>query len=51
LKLLLDTCISPKTREELEGAGHDVVWAGDWAEDPGDEAILDVAQREDPVSS
>lgn len=49
MKLLLDTCISPKTREELEGAGHDVVWAGDWAEDPGDEAILDVAQREGRV--
>lgn len=49
MKLLLDTCISPKTLEELEGAGHDVVWAGDWAEDPGDESILDVAQKEGRV--
>lgn len=49
MKLLLDTCISPKAREELEGAGHDVVWAGDWAEDPGDEAILVIAYQEGRV--
>jgi predicted nuclease of predicted toxin-antitoxin system len=24
----------------LAKAGHDVVWAGDWEEDPGDEEIL-----------
>ena len=25
---------------ELRAAGHDVVWSGDWEDDPGDEAIL-----------
>lgn len=25
---------------ELEAAGHDVVWSGDWPIDPGDEEIL-----------
>jgi len=27
-------------------AGHDVLWAGDWPEDPGDEEILDRANQE-----
>jgi predicted nuclease of predicted toxin-antitoxin system len=40
LKLLLDTCLSAKAKAELKAAGHDVVWSGDWPEDPGDEAIL-----------
>lgn len=26
--------------------GHDVVWAGDWAEDPGDEEILERARAD-----
>ena len=40
LRLLLDTCVSPQAKNELVSAGHDVVWAGDWPEDPGDETIL-----------
>jgi predicted nuclease of predicted toxin-antitoxin system len=40
MKVLLDTCIAPGARDELRAAGHDVVWAGDWKEDPGDEVIL-----------
>ena len=40
MKLLLDTCISRGAQKELENAGHDVEWAGDWPEDPGDEEIL-----------
>jgi predicted nuclease of predicted toxin-antitoxin system len=40
LKLLLDTCLSARAKAELKAAGHDVVCAGDWPEDPGDEAIL-----------
>jgi predicted nuclease of predicted toxin-antitoxin system len=40
LKLLLDTCLSALAKAELKAAGHDVVWAGDWSEDPGDETIL-----------
>jgi hypothetical protein len=27
-------------------AGHDVIWAGDWSDDPGDEAILARASEE-----
>lgn len=30
----------------LEEAGHDVVWAGEWPQDPGDEEILNIAKRE-----
>ena len=33
----------------LEMAGHDVVWAGEWAEDPGDDEILAQANREGRV--
>jgi len=43
VKVLLDTCVWGKAREELTAAGHDVIWAGDWPEDPGDEEILDRA--------
>jgi predicted nuclease of predicted toxin-antitoxin system len=49
LKLLLDKCVSPRTRAALEAAGHDAVWAGDWSSDPGDAAILDAARRESRV--
>lgn len=30
-------------------AGHDVVWAGDWPNDPGDEQILHIAVTESRV--
>lgn len=30
----------------LKAAGHDVIWAGDWLEDPGDEEILALAYKE-----
>jgi len=46
LKILLDACVWGGARAHLEAAGHDVVWAGDWAEDPGDEEILARAHRE-----
>jgi predicted nuclease of predicted toxin-antitoxin system len=46
LKLLLDTCLSAKAQAELKATGHDVVWAGDWPEDPGDEAILSRAYKD-----
>jgi len=35
-----------KACEVLASAGHDVVWAGDWNEDPGDDEILVVARRD-----
>ena len=43
MKLLLDTCVWGKARLDLEAAGHDVIWAGDWLEDPGDEEVLNRA--------
>ena len=46
MKLLLDGCVWGKAAEELRAAGHDVVWVGDWTEDPGDEAILATAHAE-----
>jgi len=46
VKLLLDTCVWGGARESLEEAGHDVVWAGNWSEDPGDEELLGIADRE-----
>jgi predicted nuclease of predicted toxin-antitoxin system len=33
-------------RDDLLAAGYDVVWTGDWTEDPGDEEILTTAYRE-----
>jgi len=40
VKLLLDTCVWGGARHELEQAGHEAIWAGEWPEDPGDEEIL-----------
>jgi predicted nuclease of predicted toxin-antitoxin system len=49
MKILLDSCIWGKARPELDTAGHDVVWAGDWPTDPGDEEILARAHDEGRV--
>lgn len=49
MKLLLDTCVWGGAQKELENTGHDVEWAGDWPEDPGDEEILARAQSEGQV--
>jgi predicted nuclease of predicted toxin-antitoxin system len=46
VKFLLDTCVSGGAVEPLKAAGHDVIWAGDWPADPGDEEILTLAYRE-----
>ena len=46
MNVLLDTCVSGIAVKELVDAGHDVVWAGDWPEDPGDEEILARAHAE-----
>ena len=45
MRLLLDSSVWGNAREELEAAGHDVVWVGDWPSDPGDEEILATAYR------
>ena len=49
LEDLLDACLSPQTKTELQIAGHDVIWAGDWYEDPGDPATLARANQEGRV--
>ena len=49
MKLLLDACVWGRAAAELQAAGHDVVWAGHWPEDLGDEEILDRARREGRV--
>jgi len=46
MKLLLDTCVWGGATKTLEASGHDVVWTGDWSEDPGDEEILAKAHYE-----
>jgi predicted nuclease of predicted toxin-antitoxin system len=38
-----------KSVEEIHAAGHDVIWAGDWTEDPGDQEILTHAAAEGRV--
>ena len=45
MKVLLDSCICGGARIELDAAGHDVIWAGDWPRDPGDDEILARAGR------
>ncbi|MGH2587580.1 MAG: DUF5615 family PIN-like protein [Dehalococcoidia bacterium] len=49
MRLLLDSCIWGPTAPPLIAAGHDVVWAGNWSEDPGDEHILRIAHDEDRI--
>ena len=46
MKLLLDSCVSGALKAPLQSAGHDVSWAGDWPQDPGDEEILSRAHGE-----
>ena len=46
MKLLLDTCVWGGACQELEAAGHDVVWTGTWPLDPGDQEIMAYAHRE-----
>lgn len=40
MKLLLDTCVWGGAASELRASGFDIVWSGDWSEDPGDDEIL-----------
>lgn len=49
MKLLLDTCVWGGSRAEFETAGHDVIWAGSWSQDPGDLEILRQAHEEKRV--
>jgi len=49
MRFLLDTCVWSGGCKELRSAGHDVIWAGEWPEDPGDDEILDIAYRENRI--
>ena len=49
MNVLLDTCVYGGIIGDLSAAGHDVIWSGDWPEDPGDEEILEHANREGRV--
>jgi predicted nuclease of predicted toxin-antitoxin system len=46
VKLLLDSCTWGGALAPLAAAGHDVVWAGNWPADPGDDEILARAHAE-----
>jgi len=49
VKILLDTCVWGGAVHVLQEAGYDVVWAGDWIKDPGDQEILAFAFSEDRI--
>lgn len=49
MKLLLDTCVWGGACQELKAKGHEVIWAGNWPVDPGDEEILAQAHQEQRV--
>lgn len=49
MRLLLDTCVWGGVQKTLKDTGHDVVWAGEWPKDPGDEEILNTAISEHRV--
>ena len=49
MKILLYTCVWGGVCKELQAAGHDVIWAGDWPEDPGDDEIIKRAHQEGRV--
>jgi predicted nuclease of predicted toxin-antitoxin system len=46
MRLLLDACVWGGAADALRMSGHDVVWSGDWDEDPGDEEILATAHAQ-----
>ena len=49
MKLLLDNCVWGGALDELVKYGHDVVWVGNWNEDPGDFEILSRALLQNRV--
>ena len=49
MKALLDSCVWGGAKAELLAFGHDVIWSGEWPEDPGDDEILATAHREGRV--
>ena len=49
MRVLMDSCVSGRAVDVVRAAGHDVVWAGEWPEDPGDEQIFRVGVAESRV--
>lgn len=49
VKVLLDSCIWSGAKQELFQANYDVKWVGDFFEDPGDDAIIELAFSESRV--
>jgi len=49
MKLLVDACAGQRLSGQLRLASHDVLFVGDWDNDPGDEEILAIAQSEQRV--
>ena len=49
MKVLLDSCVAGMAAAAIRAAGHDVVWSGEWPNDPGDEEIVAVATAEGRV--
>ncbi|MBI4646995.1 MAG: DUF5615 family PIN-like protein [Bacteroidia bacterium] len=49
MKILLDTCVWGGAKKELEIAGYNVIWVGDWEVDPGDDEILAYAYKEERI--
>ena len=50
MNFLLDTCVWGRASNELRSAGHNVIWAGEWPDDPGDDEILERAHREGRIT-
>lgn len=49
MKVLLDACVWGGACTEIRAAGHDVVWAGVWEDNPSDVDVLARAQAEQRV--
>jgi predicted nuclease of predicted toxin-antitoxin system len=49
MRLLLDACVWSGAVDDLIEAGHEAVWSGELGEDPGDEALLERAAKENRV--
>lgn len=49
MKVLIDSCVSGVVAAAARDRGHDVVWTGEWPNDPGDDAILHSAVIEGRV--
>jgi predicted nuclease of predicted toxin-antitoxin system len=45
-ELTLDTCVWGGTCQVIADASHDVIWTGEWENDPGDYEILAYAYQE-----